>query len=69
MNTFTVIVSKMMWVAAALGCVGGALLFGSAFFEKAAPAQGAAGALAACCAIIPYVAARAWDELTTERKR
>jgi hypothetical protein len=58
------VVSKMLWAGVALATIGGAALFGSAFFATGAPQQAAAGALAACCGVLPYVFARSWDELT-----
>lgn len=59
------IVSKILWLLALPGVALGAVFFVEAILGgQGAPQQGAAGALAAASAILPYVLARTWDELT-----
>lgn len=57
------IVVALLWIVTLLGaCIGGFLLF-AAFSAQAAPAQGAAAAVAVGCAVIPYVFTRAVEGL------
>jgi hypothetical protein len=57
-----------LWSFAGLGAFNGAwmMLFSG---PKSVPQQGAVGALAAASAMIPYVAARAWDEAVGRHER
>lgn len=63
MATMMTVVSKMLWIAAGIGSVGGAVLLVFGIASTSAPQQGAAGAMGAAVAILPYVLARSWDEL------
>ena len=63
------IIIAICWVATVIGClVGGVILFFS-FSSPSAPAQGAGAAMAAACAVIPYVFARAAEALDGKRSR
>jgi hypothetical protein len=62
------LVSRVFWVVAGAGAVIGAIQGGTGFYlATGAPQQAAAAALAAACAIVPYVVARAFDEVTRPR--
>ncbi len=67
-STAVIIIAKLLWLSTALGAGLGAVVGTLGVFSGAAPQQGAAGALAAGRAIIPYVVGRSWDEIT-ERGR
>lgn len=56
------VISTILWLGTLLGAaVGTFLLIGGMFSAQSAPQQGAAAAMAAAAAILPYVAARAFD--------
>lgn len=56
-------VEKGLWRLTLVGSVIGAFfLIGGVAGAESAPQQAAAGALAAACAVVPYVLARAWSE-------
>lgn len=60
--------SVLLWLVAAGGGGYGGYLFTLGFAEaSSAPQQAAAATIALVYAIIPYVVARAWDELTRSR--
>lgn len=64
-NTARNVISKLLWI----GAIGGALYggfdgFSSFFVAESSPQQGAAAAYAAASAVVPYVLARGWDELS-----
>lgn len=59
------VISKILWLLAVPGLAMGGFLFAEAILGgQGAPQQGAAGALACAAAVLPYVLARTWDELT-----
>lgn len=59
------LISIILWVGALLGvAVGTFLLIDSFLSALSAPQQGALAATGAAAAVLPYVAARAWDEIT-----
>ncbi len=62
------IVSRALWAGAGAGAVTGgySALFGLAEAESS-PQQAAAAAVAAAFAVVPYVVARAFDEITDWR--
>jgi hypothetical protein len=69
-RAIAIVISKMLWIATAVGAAIGAVLLVSAFvMQQSAPQQGAAGAMAAAAGILPYVFARAWDELAGHPSR
>lgn len=54
----------LLWLLALVGALlGGLLLFASFLLNQSAPQQAAAAGIAVGLAAIPYVLARAWDEL------
>lgn len=56
---FTIVI----WLGVLIGCAAGGLFFFLALKSEAAPAQAAGAALACAAAVIPYVFARAIDEI------
>jgi drug/metabolite transporter (DMT)-like permease len=57
-------VSIILWVGALLGVVVGTLfLVDTILTSQSAPQQGAGAAMAAAVAVLPYVAARAFDAI------
>jgi len=54
----------LVWILAILGSlIGAAVLLFGVLFAQGAPQEGAAAAIACAWAILPYVGARAVDEL------
>jgi len=66
-TAFFMLISKALWLVTVGGAVVGLFLYLSAYAAEAAPGQAAAAAMACASAILPYVVARAWDELTGRR--
>ena len=56
------------WIITLLGAVVGGFILLTAFAAAAAPAQGAAAAVAVGCAVIPYVFTRACESLHKPRR-
>jgi hypothetical protein len=50
---------RVLWIVTMIGVGFGALVFVEALTENSAPRQAAGAGLALCCAVIPYVLARA----------
>lgn len=63
-STAVRVFSRILWTVAGLAVLPAAVCIVDAFFAQAAPGQGAAAAVACALVIVPYVLARAWDELT-----
>ena len=56
---------KFLWLLAAFGAFAGAFFLAvGVIFSNGAPQQAAAGAIAAACAVVPYVLARSNDEFS-----
>lgn len=56
-------VGRMLWVGAGIGAVLGGVQLALSTVATGAPQQAAAAAMAAASAVIPYVLARAWDQV------
>ena len=57
------VIGRIFWCGTALGVAAATIQLIAALGATAAPQQAGAAALAAAFAVIPYVAARTWDEL------
>lgn len=58
---------RLFFILPLLGCLaGGFFLVVGIFFSSGAPQQGAAGAIAAACAVIPYCFARSIEKLDSK---
>ena len=56
---------KLLWIASLICCVIAFFIFNATVVgARSAPQEAAGMSMALAVAIIPYVAARAWDELT-----
>ena len=58
------VLSVILWIVTITGAVlGGVGLVMGVLMSAGAPQEAAAGAVGVACAAIPYVLARAWDEI------
>lgn len=55
--------SIMLWLGALLGALAGGLMVVAALVGSSAPQQGAGAAIGCGLAVVPYVVARAFDEM------